>query len=559
MTKRYGIEWQSEYGDVDIELYCFKIRHSIENGGLGRYGHFKNIVHLLWPKYVWTPWSEPKFRSLCDNHFVTWSGPASSGKSTDAALYGLVFWLSSPKDTIVIQTSTTIPMLRRLIWGQTKKFFYSAPAPGLPGNMVDSRNVLQSLKGDDKHAMFGIAVKQGSVSEAVGRIIGLHANHMLIQVDECTDVPEAIFDACSNLQKGCSDFNFLGIGNANSRFDLHGKLSEPKDGWSSVSVEDEQWETKLGVCIHFDGSKLNNSGQWPFLISNKDVDHAEKNEGSGSPKYWRFTRGFWCPEGVIKSVFSEAMLIRFRAKEKHNWLSGFNVLAGLDPAFEGGDRCMFMTAKYGEIEGGKFGLELSEAITIKPNLALSEPVHYQIAHQVIDLCKARGIDPQNFAIDSTGEGGGLSDIISEKWSRKIHRVEFGGSASDRPVSAERNVPAKEEYVNKVTELWFSARQFLQSEQLKGISDDVAVEFCCRLYEYRGNRVQVEPKGEMKARIGRSPDLADSAVILVDLVRSKGTYPGGSRKSQDTEDQEWLDKAIELDVASDEQNYLVNDF
>ncbi len=43
-----------------------------------------------------------------------------------------------------------------------------------------------------------------------------------------------------------------------------------------------------------------------------------------------------------------------------------------------------------------------------------------------DKCNKRGVPPDKFALDSSGEGGGLADILTREWG-VVHRVEFGGS------------------------------------------------------------------------------------------------------------------------------------
>ncbi|MDD8012973.1 MAG: hypothetical protein PHX05_05800, partial [Acidobacteriota bacterium] len=51
-------------------------------------------------------------------------------------------------------------------------------------------------------------------------------------------------------------------------------------------------------------------------------------------------------------------------------------------------------------------------------------------------------------------------------------------------------------------------------------------FCSRLLLEKINPVCVEPKSSMKGRTGKSPDDADSKVVLTELVRERlGIAPG----------------------------------
>jgi hypothetical protein len=43
------------------------------------------------------------------------------------------------------------------------------------------------------------------------------------------------------------------------------------------------------------------------------------------------------------------------------------------------------------------------------------------------------------------------------------------------------------------------------------------------------RIQIEPKEDMKQRMQKSPDIADSAMIIIDLCRTRlGAIPGGEK-------------------------------
>jgi hypothetical protein len=230
-------------------------------------------------------------------------------------------------------------------------------------------------------------------------------------------------------------------------------------------------------------------------------------------------RGFWAPEGVQKTVLTSAMLVRFEALKDPLWNASFTLGAALDPAFEGGDRCCLRIGKCGYI-GDKLVLCLSEIIFIKTTLSRDDPVHYQIARQVKEACLERGIPPRMLALDSTGEGGGLASILQREWSPEILLVEFGGRASTRPVSGTNLKRGDQEYLNRVTELWFQFRLLVQNGQIRGLDTETASEFCRRWWEMRGNYIMVEPKAKMKERTRKSPDLADAAVVLSELFRDR---------------------------------------
>ena len=553
----YGLKFDHPLSPLEIELYCFREGRTIEQGGLGRFEHFKRAVNMIWPNMDWNPWLEMQLESLCENDWISWTGCAASGKTFGSSLYALTWWLADPEHSTVLLTSTTAKMIRKRAWANIQHLFHTASGR-LPGNLVDSKTTLQCVKGDDKNAVFSIAVLDGATSKAVANIQGIHSERILCIVDEATDTPEAAFQATSNLAKGCREFQFLAIGNPHSVLDEHGRFSEPKDGWESVSVETQSWPTRRGVCVRFDGMHSPNvkagETKWPYLITANQVRQSVEFEGESSPRFWKFTRGWWAPQGVVRTVLSEAMCQKHQVYDPHVFHTNYEMLAGLDPAF-GGDRCILRFAKYGDLESEAMAVEFTDIIPIHINAGSNEPVHYQIARQVKQECISRNVRPDMFAMDSSGEGGGLADILMREWSPLINRVEFGGKASDMPVSLEDGRQSHEVYANRVTELWFSMREWVQHNQIGGLDRETTIEFCQRLFDDEKRKIVVERKADMKGRIGCSPDLADAAVVIIELARRLGA---GELTSAFTQSGSWDDFAEENNQIYVEDNLYVGD-
>lgn len=550
--KKYGLEFPDGTTPASIELFCFSDDVAREHSGLSRYEHYRAAVDLLWnvPRrleaeargklreydpdkhdtFIWNDWTERMSEELCRQPEVLIAGPGASWKSTSVAIYLVVCWFSSPHNTRIIATSTTGDGLRARFWKEIQHFYRTANA-GL-GNPVPSRTIIQFQKGDDGAGIYGVAVESdGNVERAINKIIGRHNTNMFVAVDELPTVSEAIVEAGVNLETGAERYQFIGLGNPDSHFDPHGRMCEPENGWNSITDETEKWRTKRGgVCIHLDGRRsprLKDDEKFPGLIRQKDLDRTAELYGENSPQFWKQRVGFWAPEGITKTVLSETIIQKFGCMDKigagtgRSWVSGFIQAAILDPSFEGQDRKVLRFPKWGEIsENGEVrkALDIGEYLILKVDITLPEPIHYQIARQVKQECAARGIPPRLFALDSTGEGGGLASIIAREWSPEIVQIEFGGKPSDRPVSEINPRPCYQEYYNRVTELWFSVRVMAQNQQVYGMDKDTAIEFCKRLWEMRGNLIKVESKVDMKARVGRSPDLADTGAMACELFR-----------------------------------------
>ena len=69
-----------------------------------------------------------------------------------------------------------------------------------------------------------------------------------------------------------------------------------------------------------------------------------------------------------------------------------------------------------------------------------------------------------------------------------------------------------------SELCFVSRYFLECEQLKGVTPDLAWEMTQRKYVRRTRKIIIESKTDMKKRIGKSPDLFDSFSVGLFVAR-----------------------------------------
>lgn len=290
-----------------------------------------------------------------------------------------------------------------------------------------------------------------------------------------------------------------------------------------------------GRADHFDGFKSPNTlaGKtlYKYLYSYEDFTAAKANSQERQTiQLWSNDRGFWTPSGILNTIFDETMLERYDAKGCFVWQTFSKKIASLDPAF-GGDGCIFQPGEYGDLPNGRFGIQLRAFIAIQPDPTSKEIIDYQIAHRVMMECDKRGIRPEDFAMDKTGTGRGVYAILVTEWG-PVLGVEFGGAPSDRPASSADPRPSCDVYDRKVTELWYSCQEFLLTQQLKGIYDEAAIQFCSREYTIKKPKIVLDTKPECKAKIGRSPDHADAICVLVELARSLGAIAGTYQKQSD---------------------------
>lgn len=505
--------------------------------------------------------------------------------SHDAGMIALLFWLANPKERIVLVASTSLNDLQTRIWGYIQRFYMMEHNKNIvmPGKIFAANQSPKILydKNDTQHGIFAVPLKPGKDSKPSSNLIGRHAKDAFLAIiDEGTDVNPGFLDAKDNWEQGVNSFQLMVIGNSNSKFDPHGLLSKPIGGWHTVNPDtDTEWETKQGICLYFDcyqspailetnPDKKKKLGK--FLFTEEKIEAAKVSRGENTPGFWRFVRGFWPEDDVIQSVLSLVICDKFHVEEKSMWDGTKSLIriAGIDPAFHSdGDDCVFRWATLGINDvTGKMTLDFGGKKNIhyiKINDRSDEPPEYQIMNACKKLCKELGIQERNVAVDTWGAGSGFGALIEKEWSKDIMHVESSGRATDTQIASQSDERASDVYDRRVTELWFSMRELVLGDQIRGL-DSVSIEqFCTRTYETKGRKYSIEQKKDYKLRLGKvdnhykSPDEADAATFIIDLarqaygLRAERTLSESEKQSRI---QENLAKEFDFEIASQERMY-----
>lgn len=452
------------------------------------------------------------------------------------AVWAIVNFICAPYDTMVLVTSTTLKDSRKRIWGSIRDYWQAAPP--LPGKLVDSMGLIRFDDGtggtSDKCGITLIAAEKKKEKEAVGKLIGFKNKRVIVIADEMPELSESILEASASNLSLNPEFQFVGIGNPASRFDAFGILAKPKNGWQSISPLEDEWDTERGLCIRFDGEKSPNviAGKliYPWIVTQAKLDDAKGRFGENSLAYYRMFRGYWAPTGEDDNIYSETEIITAGADQDAIWLEPPEKVAALDPSFtNGGDRTAVQFGLFGKSRDGIPTLMYTHRVLLRDDVTNRKKTRTeQIVQQFKDLCEEEGVTPFNAAFDKSGAGGPFGDVVSMLWSQDVLGVQFGGKASELPVSISDSTLSCDRYVNRVTEIWFGAKELIRTGQLKGIDRELAKEMCSRKYTTQkgvGLRMVVESKTDMKARTGESPDLADSAMILIELCRQRFGFGG----------------------------------
>ena len=139
--------------------------------------------------------------------------------------------------------------------------------------------------------------------------------------------------------------------------------------------------------------------------------------------------------------------------------------------------------------------------------------------------------PDKTFCDVGAMGGPIADRL-RRLNYDVDDVGFGWNAED-----------KKQFADRASEMWGRARAWLFAGGAISDEDQLDEELTNREYKLDDiDRVKIEPKREMKKRIGKSPDWADAFVLtFASIVQLRGTDRGsldnpiGSRNVTDTSD------------------------
>jgi hypothetical protein len=575
---KYGIRWPANSSDLAIEMGMIRLLSGAPASGPAQMGqgialHYEAIRKLLWPNLDDHRWHRLCRDEILKNKITVLMGPGSCGKTHEAACTYLTEYLCFPEETCVLVSSTDSRGLRLRVWGEITMLWAAARElhPDLPGHLVDSKIALctdaidqadDAKFRDMRKGIIGIPCLQNGKFVGLGKYAGIKQKRVRLIADEAQFMGGSFLSAFANLDKNV-DFRAVILGNPNEMLDPLGKAAEPKDGWSA-HMEPEKtsvWDTNFmnGRCVNLIGTDSpnfdypeNEPARYPYLISRQKIKNTLSFFPKDSLEYYSQCIGAMKIGVLARRVISRDLCRQFHAMEDVTWKgTPLTRIYALDAAY-GGDRCVGGYVEFGEDISGKIVIAVRPPYIIPLRPGADKIAEDQIAERVAADCALLGIPPENMFHDATGRGS-LGTALAREWSAKTNPVEFGGVASQRPVSLDlyildpktrqrRLKTCFEHYSKFVTELWFSVRYAIEAGQLRNLPEDVMEEGCMRDWENKNGRKELETKTDMKERVGRSPDLFDWLAIAVEGARRRG-FQIAKLANADSEaaDLAWLDE------------------
>lgn len=584
----YGCPWPFDE-PARVELECIRLGgYWSVNGvthGQGLPHHIMGFAKIVWPWFKWHRWAVMILEELCKpRHRFTAFGPSNSGKSSVVGLVYLIFYLARPDNTTVLVSSTTRDELDLRIWGEMKMFWREAKEQfdWIPGHITQSKGMIST---DGKDEEFGREIRNGVIcrpckignkwviGSGTSPFVGIKNDYVYLAADEAGLMPSGFMDAIANLTANPSCCVSV-LGNLGDLDTPLAAAAEPEHGWDSLQdsavsrVYDTRWYN--GRCVQLigqDSPQLDYpEGAEPFgpIIGRRYLNQCAEDYGIDTPLYNMFAAGK-IPRGTMENrVITDAVCRKWNAYDEIIW--GHEPIttlycADISYTAEHGDRTVGRPLGFGrDVDGFLRLAPLERPLVYTPNDRASGSIEEQIAAQMMAECKRLSIPPERVFYDGTGRSS-FTAALMRLWSTAVNPIEFGGPASARPNFVNRRyhedraprqekggyihrqegdlLPCDEVFGKMVTELWFALRYLVEADQCRNMDRETIKEAEKRLWKLSsGNRMDVEPKKEMKLRIGRSPDLPDCVVVGLEGARRLG-FPLGQLVAQAKRKSMWL--------------------
>ena len=251
-------------------------------------------------------------------------------------------------------------------------------------------------------------------------------------------------------------------------------------------------------------------------------------------------RGAYPPRGIELQVIPSGMLPKMRGQ--YIWYDNPTPVSACDLALEGGDAAPYILGKWGLATGiiypasidfpqgrklmfkdrngtgiQRWGLQAEQLFIVPKGDTIA------MKNSLIELNRKAGVRGEYFAVDRTGVGAGIADLIKHEWSQSIHDVNFSENPSKDKIMVEDTKTCYEEYERINSELWFAMRSWGEFQYFlitPGFDmTKLGPQLTGRKFRTSGGKTRVENKKDYMSRNNNeSPNEADALTLFVHAAR-----------------------------------------
>ncbi len=438
---------------------------------------FTDTLHLtLWPKLT------DIITGVEQHNYVAVESGKGVGKSVTVA--GLVcWWLMRYPVATVITLSPSWANVLNVIWRYIQRMHQDA---GLPGKVLETAK--WTFQGQPDRFAIGLSPRHDK-PEDVAAFQSYHSPNLLVIIDEAPGFGRLVFDAA--LGMAVSENNrIVAIGNPIAQ-----------DAFASLCLNPSWHHIQISSLDH--PNILTGETLVPGAITRKWVedrihDHCVRMPEAGSEgfEYPPGSGQFWLPDAYFESFVlgrvpkesTDQLIPLSWVTNAQSWRAEGKgeLVLGLDPSRVAHGDAAAMVARRG-----------AEVLWVKRRRPRTNDPGGELAGWLGE--ERRALGASRCFVDETGIGASVVDA-GRVAGIPIIGILFGAGAMER-----------NRYANRRTECWLKMRDALQGGALSLPDDDLLTgDLTAPKFWYdRTGRYMLEPKEDIKGRLGRSPDSADA--------------------------------------------------
>lgn len=409
-------------------------------------------------------------RKLC---MKACTGPGKSATLAWAGWHRLACFAGKGEHPKGAALSITADNLKDNLWAELSK--WQARSRFLMGAFTWTKEKIYANDHPETWFLSARSFAKDANAEAIGRALsGLHSQYPFILLDETGDMPIAVGKAALQIFTGGPvDAAVIQAGNPTSTAGLLYE-SSTTGGWHVITITADPDDPKRTPRV--------------------DIEHAREmisTYGRDNPWVMATILGLFPPGGFNSLLSVEDVEA---AMERHYREQDYEAAArilGVDVAREGDDKSVIFPRQ---------GL-----VAMPPHVLRNVRTIEGASHVAR---KEDEWDADAVFIDNTGGfGGGWIDQLVQL-NRAPIGVHFAAAATDP------------RYANKRAEMWFKLAEWIKGggalptrdSMGRDIRAELRGELTTPTYSFQRDKLLIEPKEDIKKRLGRSPDFADALAL-----------------------------------------------
>lgn len=468
------------------------------------------------------------------------------GKDTLAAwliIWMMVCW-SHPK---IPCTAPTGHQLYDLLWSEIAKWW-----PRVPKRYRKQYELKADRFELKRHHKTWFAVARTARKETPEALAGIHADNVMIAVDEASGVPEVIFEVLEGAMTGPNCYELL-IGNP----------TQPQGFFHASHHSDRRWyRMRIAAAAAYPKGFKPPAGTWlSDRVSPEYVDAMRRKYGEDSNVYRVRVLGLFPRSSDDQAIPLEWVDLAANREVPIGWWRRCpqRIVLGVDVARFGSDSTCVVARQGRAIVGAWLWHGNSVTETANKVKALAYRIQRLTDEPATQKAGRRPGYMPTICIDGVGVGAGVIDVLREDERLTVVDVQAGETSKDPDCYRKRD------------ELWWDARWFYQDSEpmIAAGSTDQAItsivgwtpqkpvidqdvldrligELATPKYKFSPDgRVVIESKDDVKKRLGgdaSSPDVADAHNLTfqsVDEQKPKSKIDRYDEQREELETDAWV--------------------